>query len=81
MQHEELNDYLRTIPVMDNDCHVDASDSDNQPLRQLLKNAKGKSPSTDSFMSTLGKRVVAIQLTHTLVPPQHPKCRDVYHVR
>jgi len=40
----------------------------------------GKQPSKDSFMSILGKRVVATQSTATSVQPLHPEHREVYIV-
>jgi len=36
-----------------------------------------KGPSKDSFMSTLGKRVAATQLTSTSAKPLHPEHREV----
>jgi hypothetical protein len=38
----------------------------------------GERPSKDSFMSRLGKRVAATQLTPLSAKPLHPECREVH---
>jgi len=66
------------LPDNYNDRRDDISESDDKPVRRQSRKAMGKRPSKDSFMSTLGKRVAATQLTPTSVQPLHPERRVVY---
>src|SRR5882757_5608139 len=77
---EALDDDLSTIPDNYNDCQDDISESDDKPVRRPSRKAMGKRPSKDSFLSTLGKRVAATQLTPTSAQPLHPERREVYIV-
>ena len=77
---EDLDDDLSTIPDNYNDRQDDISESDDEPVRRPSRKAMGKRPSKDSFTSTLGKRVAAIQLSPTSAQPLHPERREVYIV-
>ena len=68
------------IPDNSHDQRDDNSESDDKPLRQPSRNAKGKRLSNDSFMSTLGKRVAATQIPPTSARHLHSVRREVYIV-
>ena len=75
IQDEDLDDDLSRILHNHNEHRDDNSESEDEPLRRPSRNTMGKRPSKDSFMSRLGKRVAATQLTPTLVQPLHPERR------
>jgi len=74
IHNKDPDDDLSRIPDNYNDCLDDKSESDDEPLLQPSRKSISKRPSKVSFTSTLGTRVLAIQLTLTLVHP----LRDLY---
>jgi len=58
----------------------DYSESDDEPLWQPSRKAMGKQSSIDSFMSTIEKRVGAVQLGPISAQPLHPERRKVYAI-
>jgi len=78
MHNEDLDDDLSMIPDNFNDHWDHNSEFDNEPQCRTACKAIGKRPSTDSFMSTLGKWVVATQWTSMSVQPLKSERGEVY---